>query len=181
MANHDGRAILVVDDEPQICAITSEMLRNLGYKTLQAYTAAAALDICSKLPGDIGLVLTDVVMPSMNGPELADRLRQIRESLDVEAAVAAGRPYVVSVILDGENAWEHYDDDGIDFLSALYQRLNDADWIATITPTDYLARFGEPEALPGDVWPGAWFQPNFATWIGEAGEAAAWDYLHTVR
>jgi hypothetical protein len=85
------------------------------------------------------------------------------------------------VILDGENAWEHYPNDGIDFLRALYERLNDADWISTITPTDYLESFGEPEALPNDLWPGAWFQPNFATWIGEEEEATAWDYLYQVR
>ena len=87
---------------------------------------------------------------------------------------------MVSVILDGENAWENYPNDGIDFLSALYQRLNDSDWVSTITPTDYLARFPDPEPL-GDVWPGAWFQPNFATWIGEEEEATAWDYLYQVR
>ena len=113
--------------------------------------------------------------------DFMERLQAIRDSLDVEEAHAAGRPYVVSVILDGENAWEHYQNDGIDFLRALYQRLNDADWIGTITPTDYLERFGEPEALPGEVWPGAWFQANFATWIGEEEEATAWDYLFQVR
>jgi alpha-amylase/alpha-mannosidase (GH57 family) len=109
------------------------------------------------------------------------RLQDIRDSLDVEDAFAAGQPYVVSVILDGENAWEHYPNDGIDFLRALYQRLNDAEFVSTITPTEYLERFGEPEALPNDVWPGAWFQPNFATWIGEEEEATAWDYLYQVR
>jgi hypothetical protein len=88
---------------------------------------------------------------------------------------------VVSIILDGENAWEHYPNDGIDFLSAFYERLSEADWISTITPSEYLDRFGAPEALPGNVWPGAWFQPNFATWIGEEEEATAWDYLFQVR
>ena len=75
------------------------------------------------------------------------RLRDIRDSLDVEAAFGSGRPFVVSVILDGENAWENYPNDGIDFLSALYERLNEADWVSTITPTDYLARFPETEPL----------------------------------
>ena len=109
------------------------------------------------------------------------RLEEIRESLEVDAAFEEGRPYVVSVILDGENAWENYDNDGIDFLSSLYQRLDDSEFISTITPTEYLSRFGEPETLPGDVWPGSWFQPNFATWIGEEEEATAWDYLFRVR
>lgn len=108
------------------------------------------------------------------------RLQAIRDSLDVEAAFAARRPYVISVILDGENAWESYPNDGIDFLRALYERLNGADWISTITPTDYLARFPAVEPAP-EIWPGAWFQPNFATWIGEEEESTAWDYLYQVR
>lgn len=108
------------------------------------------------------------------------RLRAIRDSLDVDAAFESGRPYVVSVILDGENAWESYPNDGIDFLRALYEQLNGADWIRTITPTDYLARFPAVEPAP-DIWPGAWFQPNFATWIGEEEESTAWDYLFQVR
>ena len=112
--------------------------------------------------------------------DFMSRLRDIRNSLDVEGAFEIGRPFVVSVILDGENAWESYPNDGIDFLRALYQRINDSDWVSTITPTAYLKRFPETEPL-GEVWPGAWFQPNFATWIGEEEEATAWDYLHRVR
>lgn len=108
------------------------------------------------------------------------RLRSVRDSLDVEAAAAADRPYVVSVILDGENAWENYDNDGKEFLNALYRRLSESDFVQTITPSRYLERFADPEPL-GDVWPGAWFQPNFATWIGEDEESTAWDYLFTVR
>ena len=108
------------------------------------------------------------------------RLQAIRDSLDVEAAFESGRPYVVSVILDGENAWESYPNDGIDFLRALYERLNTADWITTITPTDYLKRFSNVAPAP-EIWPGAWFQPNFATWIGEEEESTAWDYLFRVR
>ncbi|HJU52005.1 MAG TPA: glucodextranase DOMON-like domain-containing protein [Acidimicrobiia bacterium] len=108
------------------------------------------------------------------------RLRAIRDSLDVDDAFASGRPYVVSVILDGENAWESYPNDGIDFLRALYEQLDGADWIRTVTPTDYLERFPDVEPAP-DIWPGAWFQPNFATWIGEEEESTAWDYLFQVR
>ena len=108
------------------------------------------------------------------------RLADIRDSLDLPAAAEAGRPHVVSVILDGENAWEHYPNDGKEFLHALYRQLSEADWVETITPSEYLERFGEPEPLP-DVFPASWFQPNFATWIGEAEEAAAWDYLYRAR
>jgi alpha-amylase/alpha-mannosidase (GH57 family) len=112
--------------------------------------------------------------------DLMSRLEDIRSSVDVEAAREAGRPYVVSIILDGENAWEHYDNDGKEFLDAMYQSLSEADWVSTITPSEYLDRFGEPEGLE-EVFPAAWFQPNFATWIGEEEEATAWNYLYEVR
>ena len=108
------------------------------------------------------------------------RLRAIRDSLDAQGIVGGVAPPVVSVILDGENAWENYPNDGKDFLDALYSRLSGADWVGTITPSEYLARYQAPEAL-GDVWPGAWFQPNFATWIGEDEEATAWEYLYDLR
>ncbi len=112
--------------------------------------------------------------------DLMGRLENIRNSVDVEAAREAGRPYVVSIILDGENAWEHYENDGKDFLDAMYRSLSEADWVSTITPSEYLRRFEEPEGLE-EVFPAAWFQPNFATWIGEEEEAQAWDYLYEVR
>ena len=108
------------------------------------------------------------------------RLEDIYDSVDVQAAREAGQPFVVSVILDGENAWENYDNDGKDFLNALYAELNESDFVSTITPSQYLERFSAPETLD-EVWPGAWFEPNFATWIGEEEEALAWDYLAETR
>ncbi|MGZ8756307.1 MAG: glucodextranase DOMON-like domain-containing protein, partial [Acidimicrobiia bacterium] len=108
------------------------------------------------------------------------RLERIRDSLDMRAATDSGRPYVVSVILDGENAWENYPDDGKEFLDALYTALTETEWIETITPSAYLERFVEPEVID-QVFPASWFQPNFATWIGEEEEAVAWDYLYRVR
>ena len=51
----------------------------------------------------------------------------------------------------------------------------------TVTPTELLSQFGgQVEPLP-DVFPASWFQPNFATWIGEREEAAAWDALWAAR
>ncbi len=108
------------------------------------------------------------------------RLERIRDSLDMQAATDSGRPYVVSVILDGENAWENYPDDGRLFLGALYRALTTTEWVETITPSEYLERFAASEVID-QVFPASWFQPNFATWIGEDEEAAAWDYLYRVR
>ncbi|MBT8198873.1 MAG: glycoside hydrolase [Acidimicrobiia bacterium] len=116
----------------------------------------------------------------MSGEAAADDFMSRLEAIKAELATTAG-PHVVSVILDGENAWENYDNDGKDFLNALYERLSGSEFVTTITPTEYIDLHGESlENLP-DVWPGAWFSPNYATWIGEAEEATAWDYLYQAR
>ena len=89
-------------------------------------------------------------------------------------------PHIVSIILDGENAWEHYPNDGNDFLNALYQQLAESEVLQTVTPSEYLNWFPEQRRLE-DLFPGAWFSPNYDTWIGETEEAIAWDYLAQVR
>lgn len=106
------------------------------------------------------------------------RLEAIRATLGPPPGDA---PWVVSVILDGENAWENYEYDGKEFLDALYRNLGEAAWLETITPSTYLERHGTPDPLDGDLFPGSWFQASFATWIGEDEEATAWDYLATTR
>jgi alpha-amylase/alpha-mannosidase (GH57 family) len=89
-------------------------------------------------------------------------------------------PHIVSIILDGENAWEHYPNDGNDFLKALYQRLSESEVLRTITPSQYLSLFPEQRTLEY-LFPGAWFSPNYDTWIGETEEAIGWEYLARTR
>jgi hypothetical protein len=106
------------------------------------------------------------------------RLANIRDELEAQGVDG---PKVVTIVVDGENAWEHYDNDGKEFLNALYTELTTTDWVQTVTPSQLVDAFGESfEPLP-DVFPASWFQPNFATWIGETEEARAWNYLYQAR
>ncbi len=89
-------------------------------------------------------------------------------------------PHLVSVILDGENAWEHYDNDGKEFLHALYGRLSEDPNIITVTPTEFLELAPEPERLR-NLWAGSWINSDFSTWIGEEEENRAWDLLLETR
>src|SRR5437773_4795658 len=73
--------ILLVEDEDAVRAITSAVLRRSGYHVLEASLPSAACDIFDRHGGDIDLLLTDVVMPEMNGPALAQRLIGLRPSL----------------------------------------------------------------------------------------------------
>jgi alpha-amylase/alpha-mannosidase (GH57 family) len=89
-------------------------------------------------------------------------------------------PHLVSVILDGENAWEHYDNDGKAFLHALYQRLSDDPNIITVTPTEFLEIAPEQPRVR-NLWAGSWINSDFSTWIGEEEENRAWDLLLETR
>jgi two-component system cell cycle sensor histidine kinase/response regulator CckA len=75
--------ILVVEDEDQVRAIVVNILRRQGYHVIPAENAGEALLLCDKRGEAIDLLLTDVVMPHMSGPELAARLKANRPRLRV--------------------------------------------------------------------------------------------------
>lgn len=89
---------------------------------------------------------------------------------------------VVSVILDGENAWEYYPYNGFYFLDELYAELEANIRIHTSTYSDYLtSSMTNPSSakkrdLPSIV-AGSWVYGNFATWIGSKDKNHAWDLL----
>ncbi len=73
-AREGHETILLVEDEPAILNLGKRMLENLGYEALAASTPGEALALAREYPGEIHLLLTDVVMPEMNGRELAKQL-----------------------------------------------------------------------------------------------------------
>ncbi|MBE0493793.1 MAG: glycoside hydrolase [Thiomicrospira sp.] len=84
--------------------------------------------------------------------------------------------HVVSVILDGENAWEYYPDNGFHFLTALYERLTHHPIIQMTTFSDALAQGVKVRHLP-TLKAGSWVYGSFSTWIGEPEKNRAWDIL----
>jgi alpha-amylase/alpha-mannosidase (GH57 family) len=109
--------------------------------------------------------------------DLMARLEKIREELGNEEAQG---PHIVSIVLDGENAWENYENDGKEFFHSFYQLLSESKTIKSITPSEYLDKFPEQRVID-DLFAGAWFSPNYDTWIGEREENIAWDYLGMTR
>lgn len=82
---------------------------------------------------------------------------------------------VVSVILDGENAWEYYPDNAFHFLGSLYEKLVNSPHIHTITFSEAIDRC-PAHPLP-KLCPGSWVYGSFSTWIGEPDKNRAWDLL----
>jgi CheY-like chemotaxis protein len=74
--------VLAVDDDEAVRHITADILKGLGYSVLQAESGEAALDLLNQ-DGMIDVLLTDVVMPGMSGPELARRARSSQPRLPI--------------------------------------------------------------------------------------------------
>ncbi len=120
---------------------------------------------------------------------------------------------VYTIALDGENAWEYYNNDGNDFLNALYKKLSELQKegkIRTITPSEYMKKFGKGEnvaehkvtvldlkgkdisnitrysVLPkkeisGQFGESSWVNPTLDTWVGEKQENMAWTMINDAR
>lgn len=103
------------------------------------------------------------------------RLHKIRKSLS-----RSPEHHIVPIILDGENAWEHYRNDGRPFLLYLYERLSREPLLKTVTMGEYLREYP-----PGDrikkLFSGSWINKNFAIWIGHDEDNTAWDLLSMTR
>jgi two-component system cell cycle sensor histidine kinase/response regulator CckA len=75
--------ILLVEDEPALRALAVESLRRLGYTVLSAGNGIEALAAAEQYSGGVDMVVTDIVMPRMGGPELVERLRQKQDGFGV--------------------------------------------------------------------------------------------------
>ena len=73
-ATRGHETILLVEDEPAMLEMTTLLLEQLGYVVLKACTPGEAIHIAENHPGDIHLLVTDVVMPEMNGRDLARKI-----------------------------------------------------------------------------------------------------------
>ena len=89
-----------------------------------------------------------------------------------------GEEATVFIVLDGENAWEHYEGQGRPFLRALYGRLEAHPSVRTVTMAEACA--GATETLPA-IHPGSWINADFYIWIGHADDRRAWGQLSRAR
>ncbi len=104
-----------------------------------------------------------------------DLMHKIRRA----ASKAGDRPAVLSIILDGENAWEYYPRNGREFLREFYGLLAGEPEIRAMTPSEILTDCRP--ALLGRIVPGSWINANFNIWIGAEEDNRAWDLLGDAR
>jgi alpha-amylase/alpha-mannosidase (GH57 family) len=120
---------------------------------------------------------------SWDGEEAARDFVGILHSIREVMAGEVERPlsqHVIPIILDGENCWEYYENDGKAFLHTLYTLLAEDPLLETVTISECLARSGELPVIER-LHAGSWINANFETWIGEEEENRAWELLAEAR
>ncbi|MFO7265951.1 MAG: glucodextranase DOMON-like domain-containing protein [Limnochordales bacterium] len=135
----------------------------------------------------VAILFRDIVLSDRIGFEYSGRsgeaaaadlisyLHRVRRQLGPEASEK-----VVVIALDGENAWEYYDNDGKEFFHALYRALEEDPLLNTVTVSEYLAAH-PPTVVLDNLWTGSWISDNLETWIGESEENTAWTLLAGAR
>ena len=125
--------------------------------------------------------LSDLIGFEYKGWFAADAVRHFVHALDETRSHAPRANPLVSVILDGENAWEYYPYNGYYFLSELYAALVANPQIHITTFQDYLTLFPKsPQTLPRLV-AGSWVYGDFTTWMGDPAKNRGWDWLAAAK
>ncbi len=78
-----GVTVLLVEDDPLVMRVTERMLRRLGHEVIQAASPSEAMSTLEKYAQPVHVVLTDVQLPEMTGPELVVELLKIRPAMRI--------------------------------------------------------------------------------------------------
>lgn len=121
--------------------------------------------------------LSDLIGFTYSDWDATDAVNNLMHHIEnIRQACECKQEIIVPIILDGENCWEHYPNNGYPFLTALYQKLSANPNIQLTTFTKYLEQHQERNHLSHLV-PGSWVYGNFATWIGDPAKNRGWDLL----
>lgn len=101
------------------------------------------------------------------------RLREIYENCNFS-------PYV-SIILDGENAWEFYKNNGRDFFTSFYKTISSLEWVDILTYSEAIGNENILEENLSTIASGSWIYGNFSTWMGHHEKNKAWEMLYDLR
>jgi alpha-amylase/alpha-mannosidase (GH57 family) len=101
----------------------------------------------------------------------------INHLVNIANACQGNPDAVVSIIMDGENAWEYYPYNGSYFLRAMYERLSQHSRLRLTTFSEVLARQHQPPRKLSKLVAGSWVYGTFTTWIGDKDKNRAWDLL----
>ena len=121
--------------------------------------------------------LSDLIGFTYSDWHADDAVANLIDHLENIAASTRGQDKpLVSIILDGENAWEHFPENAYYFLNTLYQRLSEHPGLNMTTYSEHLASVRKLQNIPRLV-SGSWVYGTFSTWIGDRDKNRGWDML----
>jgi alpha-amylase/alpha-mannosidase (GH57 family) len=165
------------------CATDEEILARSLDLPLDRGTGADALYAPYRL-GDMTLVFRDQVLSNL--VSFTYKMKRPAEAADDfmgrlhAVADSSSEDRLVVVALDGENPWEHYAGNAVDFLRELFGRLSGDGRVNTCTMSEGIAAIGTPRMLPR-LFAGSWINHSFAVWAGHDEDRRAWEMLGRVR
>lgn len=135
--------------------------------------------------GSLNIVFRDRNLSDLIGFSYAkmpakDAVEDFMKHLRNIAVAFKDRDILVTIAMDGENAWEYFSNDGHDFLELLYEKLSEADYARTTTVSEYLKTHPAKSKIRR-LSAGSWIYGEFAKWIGNPHKVRAWEYLAIAR
>lgn len=87
---------------------------------------------------------------------------------------------LLTIVMDGENAWEYYENNGRNFFETLYSNIDKTENVSSTTISEFL-ELEPPKKSLSAIFPGSWINHNFEIWIGQEQDNLSWEYLNRTR
>ena len=137
---------------------------------------------------NIDIIFRDAVIPNLISFEYPNHdsvgaANDLYDRIKVTQSKLLSSPdenHLLTIAMDGENCWENYLDDGNEFLTTLYNLIDNDPTLETVLISDYLDREKHPKPL-NKICAGSWINKTFKLWIDEPIKNLAWTYLKQVR
>jgi alpha-amylase/alpha-mannosidase (GH57 family) len=141
--------------------------------------------LLSRANGDLNIVfrdrnLSDLIGFNYHKWETKAAVDDFMHHLKNTADAFGGKDILLTIAMDGENAWEYYHNDGHDFLELLYTKLSEAKFVKTTTVSEYLKRHPATHKIK-HLSAGSWIYGEFGKWIGNPHKVRAWEILAMAR
>jgi alpha-amylase/alpha-mannosidase (GH57 family) len=124
--------------------------------------------------------LSDLIGFCYSNMKEIDAVNNFMAHLENINKVFKNKDILVTIAMDGENAWEYFRNDGRDFLNLLYQRISESDFINPTTVSEYL-KLNPAKSLIKRLSAGSWIYGEFGKWIGNPYKVKAWEWLAQAR
>ncbi len=124
--------------------------------------------------------LSDLIGFNYHGMKETDAVNNFMGHLENIDKAFKSKDTLVTIAMDGENAWEFFRNDGHDFLELFYRRISESDFVKTTTVSEYLKLNPAQDEIKR-LSAGSWIYGEFGKWIGNPSKVKCWEYLTDAR